>query len=83
MQLTVYRDGAFWVGVAEEVTDGRYKACRHVFGTEPHDAEVLEFINFALPLLFRRTASSLEAPALQHSESQSKAPRPLNVRHPA
>ncbi|WP_141336284.1 YjdF family protein [Paenibacillus sp. tmac-D7] len=62
MQLTVYRDGEFWVGVAEEEADGRYKACRHVFGAEPHEAEVLEFINAALPRLFRRTASSVEAP---------------------
>ena len=42
--LTVYHDGQFWVGLAERVEDGRYGAARIVFGAEPSDEEILQFI---------------------------------------
>ncbi|TQR31534.1 YjdF family protein [Brevibacillus brevis] len=44
MKLTVYYDGQFWVGVVEENVDGRLKAGRYLFGSEPKDIEILEFI---------------------------------------
>jgi hypothetical protein len=44
MKLTVYYDGQFWVGVVEEVHEGKLKAGRYVFGSEPNDTEILEFI---------------------------------------
>ena len=42
--LTVYHDGQFWVGLAEHVEDGGYGAARIVFGTEPSDEEILQFV---------------------------------------
>ena len=42
--LTVYRDGQFWVGLAEHVEGGRYGVARIVFGTEPSDEEILRFV---------------------------------------
>ncbi len=42
--LTVYHDGQFWVGLAERVEDGRYGVARIVFGTEPSNEEILQFI---------------------------------------
>ena len=42
--LTVYHDGQFWVGLAEHDEDGRYGAARIVFGAEPSDEEILQFI---------------------------------------
>ena len=42
--LTVYHDGQFWVGLAEHVEDGRYGAARIVFGAEPSDEEILQFV---------------------------------------
>ena len=39
--LTVYHDGQFWVGLAE---DGGYGAARIVFGAEPSDEEILRFV---------------------------------------
>lgn len=52
MQLTIYYDGQYWVGVLEELTGARLKAYRHVFGAEPHNQEVLKFvITKAGPLL--------------------------------
>ena len=42
--LTVYHDGQFWVGLAEHVDGGVYGVARIVFGAEPSDNEVLQFV---------------------------------------
>jgi len=42
--LTVYHDGQFWVGLAEHVEDSRYGIARIVFGVEPSDEEILQFV---------------------------------------
>ena len=42
--LTVYHDGQFWVGLAEHVEGGRYGVTRIVFGAEPSDGEILQFV---------------------------------------
>lgn len=43
--LTVLHDGQFWVGIFEHADEGRYGACRVVFGaTEPADTELLAFV---------------------------------------
>lgn len=42
--LAVYHDGQFWVGLAEHVEDGRYGVVRIVFGAEPSDEEILQFV---------------------------------------
>lgn len=43
-RLTVFFDGAFWVGIYERVTDGQLEACKITFGTEPKDYQVCEFL---------------------------------------
>lgn len=45
MQLTVLFNGQFWVGILERHLDGRLFAVQHLFGPEPHDQEVLDFVN--------------------------------------
>lgn len=45
VKLTVYFEAPFWVGVVEEHFGNQVKAFRHVFGAEPKDAEVMEFVN--------------------------------------
>ena len=42
--LTVYHNGQFWVGLAEHVEDERYGVARIVFGAEPSDEEILQFV---------------------------------------
>ena len=42
--LTVHHDGQFWVGLAEHVEDGRYGVARIVFGAEPSNEEILQFV---------------------------------------
>ena len=42
--LTVYYDGQFWVGTFERVENGKLSACRIVFGAEPSNEEIQQYI---------------------------------------
>jgi len=42
--LTVFFEGPFWVGVFERVEDGKLSVCRVIFGNEPRDYEVWDFV---------------------------------------
>ena len=42
--LTVFFDNPFWVGVFECVEKNKLSVCRVVFGAEPKDYEVYDFI---------------------------------------
>lgn len=44
LSLRVFFEGPFWVGVFERTGGGQLRVCRVVFGPEPSDAEVYEFI---------------------------------------
>lgn len=57
MKLTIYFDGSFWCGLIEAETDGHYQAIRHVFGAEPKDADVWDFIFKRLPHLLEQSGS--------------------------
>nr|WP_241735026.1 YjdF family protein [Paenibacillus alvei] len=60
--MTVFFEGPFWIGIVEDTVHGRLKACRHVFGAEPKDAEVLEFVEvFMMPLMERVTQTAVGA----------------------
>lgn len=57
--FTVFFDGTFWIGVAEiGDPDGSFRAARHVFGTEPSHAELLEFVRHQGNRLIDRALSS-------------------------
>ncbi|HBG5342809.1 TPA: YjdF family protein [Clostridioides difficile] len=43
-KLTVLFENPFWIGVFERQDGKKYEACRVVFGAEPRDVEVYEFI---------------------------------------
>ncbi|HBG0292130.1 TPA: YjdF family protein [Clostridioides difficile] len=43
-KLTVLFEEPFWVGIFERQDGKKYEACRVVFGTEPKEVEVYEFI---------------------------------------
>jgi hypothetical protein len=59
MKLTVLFNGQFWEGIVEIDCCGHFKAIRYIFGAEPQDAEVLEFIvsNRILQLLDKANAT--------------------------
>jgi len=62
VKLTVFFEGPFWIGVVEDTEHGRLKACRHVFGSEPKDTEVLKFVDsLMMPLIERVTQGSENA----------------------
>ncbi|MCM3038909.1 YjdF family protein [Paenibacillus motobuensis] len=44
MKLTVFFNGQFWVGVVENQIGSNLKVCQHLFGTEPKDTEILDFV---------------------------------------
>ena len=43
-KLTIYFDDPFWVGVFEQLDGDKLSVCRMVFGSEPTDAEIYDFI---------------------------------------
>nr|WP_026527731.1 YjdF family protein [Butyrivibrio sp. VCD2006] len=43
-KLTVYFDDPFWVGVFERIDNGKLSVAKVVFGAEPKDYEVQEYI---------------------------------------
>ena len=43
-RLTVFFEKPFWVGIFEIVDNGKLSAAKVVFGAEPKDCEVYEFI---------------------------------------
>ncbi|MFK4565473.1 YjdF family protein [Enterococcus sp. UD-01] len=49
MKLTVYFDGTYWCGLVEyEGLCGDYRATKYVFGTEPKNSEIEEFVHLKL-----------------------------------
>lgn len=42
--LTVWFEDPFWVGVYQREEAGRLTACRHVFGAQPRDQEVYQWL---------------------------------------
>lgn len=44
MRLTIYFESPYWIGLLEEERDGLLYVGRHIFGAEPSDAEVYEFV---------------------------------------
>ncbi|MGM0215853.1 YjdF family protein [Enterococcus sp. AZ109] len=54
MKLTIYFDGSFWCGLIELDETGNYQANRYVFGPEPKDSEVFDFVCYQLPLLLQK-----------------------------
>lgn len=42
--FTIFFEDPFWVGLYERTEEGRYTVCRVVFGPEPKDYEVYDFL---------------------------------------
>ncbi|MFD0870447.1 MULTISPECIES: YjdF family protein [Paenibacillus] len=61
MKMTVYHDGQFWVGIIELHDGGKLKAGRYVFGAEPKDQEILDFVNSHLLSFCRNLSQEVSA----------------------
>jgi hypothetical protein len=57
--FTVYFEGPFWVGILESEDEGILVVARHVFGTEPGNAELLGFMLNGFHLMRRQGSPSL------------------------
>jgi hypothetical protein len=51
IKLTVLFESPFWIGIFEKEQDGQYSVARTVFGAEPRDFEVFEFIIYKMDQL--------------------------------
>ena len=60
MYLTVYFDGQFWIGLVECADADRLRAARHIFGAEPSEVEVLNFVQHDLLDVAARATVSVE-----------------------
>jgi hypothetical protein len=53
--FTVCFEDPFWVGVLESEEDGRLTVARHVFGAEPSNAELRDFMLYRFAFMRRST----------------------------
>lgn len=44
IKFTVFFEGVFWVGVFERISEEKYEVSKVVFGSEPKDYEVYDFV---------------------------------------
>ena len=44
LNLTVFFEDPFWIGVFERIFDGKLSVCKVTFGAEPKDYEIYDFI---------------------------------------
>ena len=75
-KLTIYFDEPFWVGVFEELDGDKLSACRMVFGAEPTDAQVWEFVLAN----YRRLQFSAPVKAEQKQKADNHKRRQRNAR---
>ena len=75
-KLTIYFDEPFWVGVFEELDGDKLSACRMVFGAEPTDAQVWEFVLAN----YRRLQFSTPVKAEQKQKADNPKRRQRNAR---
>ena len=71
--FTVFFEDPFWVGVYEREEPGGLTACRVVFGAEPKDGEVYDFVlrNYASLRFSPAVAALIKA----HAENAKRAQR--------
>ncbi len=83
MRVTVYFDGQFWVGVVEDLDRDPPVVARHVFGEEPHDAELLRFVNGQMFSLLADAALAAQTISLDEQRAHSASPRPRSAKRRA
>lgn len=70
--LTILFEAPFWVGLFEREWRGRYEVCRVIFGGEPRDCEIYQFV--------LKNWSQLDfSPALDVEPGQARAVNPKRM----
>jgi hypothetical protein len=73
--FTVYFEDPFWVGVLESEDSGRFVVARHVFGSEPSNVELLDFMLYRFAFMPRSWAHADEAQAEKRIRNPKRAAR--------
>ncbi len=71
-RLTVYFEDPFWVGVYERIEDDLLEVAKIVFGPEPRDYEVCDFLH-------RNWGSLRFSPPVEASQGVFKKPSPKRM----
>jgi hypothetical protein len=61
--FTVFFEDPFWVGILESEHEGTLVVARHVFGSEPSNAELLDFLLYRFSDMRRSRPKPGEVPA--------------------
>jgi hypothetical protein len=77
--FTVFFEGPFWVGVLESEEGSGLAAARHVFGAEPTNAELLDFMLHRFHLMPRCRLPSAVGPARVGEAAPQGAKRALRL----
>ena len=75
-KLTIYYEEPFWVGVFEDLDGKKLSVCKVVFGAEPTDAQVWEFVQAN----YRRLQFSAPVKVEQKQKADNPKRRQRNVR---
>lgn len=78
LTLTLFHDGQFYVGIFERREGLQLSVCRVVFGAEPKDGEIMDFLNrdfrrlsFSPKVKEERKAAALQPEAAAKRDSPS------------
>ncbi len=76
VRFTVLYEYPFWVGVLEVEADGELCAAQHVFGVEPTNAEVAEFVRREFVQLMEQAAGApIASDTTQAGSRRASSPR--------
>ena len=86
--ITVLFDPPFWVALYERTDGGQYEVCRIVFGAEPRDGEVYEyllrqwrFLPFSPPVKSeKRVERAVNPKRMQREIKKQLAERPIGTK---
>ena len=71
-KLTVYFEEPFWVGVFERIEDGKLSVAKVIFGAEPKDYEVQEYIQkYYFSLKFSPAVETVVKDIIKKSETDA------------
>lgn len=72
MRLTILFDAPYWVGVLEVERDGLLHVARHIFGAEPNEQEVYEFVQRDLLKLLAQMTVGVPVEKSEHKQVNPK-----------
>lgn len=72
MKLSVFFDGQFWVGIFEVSEQGKLKAAKIVFGAEPSETEIFQFVNTQMLVFLESSLAFVDAPLIVEKKVNPK-----------